>query len=146
MNAAGIEDQNGSPGLGSASTSWLMDTTPPASKVSPLPQRGTSLTFGVSVSGTDGGSPPAGLASFDYLLEHKRWARGLYGPRFRPSNPTANFMGQSNTTYAFYSIGHDLAGNTEVKTPKIEASTYLPNLTPPVTSVDGTSGVQPRAR
>ena len=59
------------------------------------------------------------------------------------SSPTANFTGQSYTTYAFYSIAHDRAGNTEVKTPAIEASTYLPDLTPPVTSVDGTAGPNP---
>ena len=59
------------------------------------------------------------------------------------SSPTATFTGQSNTTYAFYSIAHDLAGNTESKKPSIEASTYLPNLTPPVTSVDGTTGTNP---
>ncbi len=142
VNAAGIEDQNGSPGSGSASTSWLMDTTPPTSKVSPLPQRGTSLTFAVSVSGTDGGSPPSGLGSFDIYSSTNggTWTLWTTVPA---SNPTANFTGQSNTTYAFYSIAHDLAGNTEVKTPKIEASTYLPNLTPPVTSVDGTTGVNP---
>ncbi len=59
------------------------------------------------------------------------------------SNPTANFTGQSNTTYAFYSIAHDQAGNIENKKSLIEASTYLPDLTPPVTSVDGTSGTNP---
>ncbi|MFI5455749.1 MAG: dockerin type I repeat-containing protein [Isosphaerales bacterium] len=59
------------------------------------------------------------------------------------SNPTATFTGQSNTTYAFYSIAHDLAGNTESKTPLIEAITYVPDLTPPITSVDGTTGANP---
>ena len=47
--------------------------------------------------------------------------------------PHGHYTGQSNTTYAFYSIAHDLAGNTENKKPLIEASTYVPNLTPPVT-------------
>src|SRR5262249_51662987 len=59
------------------------------------------------------------------------------------SNPTATFTGQSHTTYAFYSIAHDEAGNTESKKPAVEASTYLPDLTPPVSAVNGTTGAAP---
>ena len=59
------------------------------------------------------------------------------------SDPSGTFTGQSNTTYAFYSIATDNAGNTESKQPRIEASSYVPNLTPPVTSVDGTTGANP---
>ncbi len=142
VNAAGIDDQTGNPGSGTLSTSWLMDTTPPTSTVNPLPKRGTSLTFAVSVTGSDGGSPPSGVTSYDVYSSTNGgpWALWTTVPA---SNPTASFTGQSNTTYAFYSIAHDLAGNTEVKTPAIEASTYLPDLTPPVTSVDGTTGTNP---
>jgi hypothetical protein len=59
------------------------------------------------------------------------------------SNPSATFTGQSNATYAFYSIAQDYAGNVEVKSPAVEASTHVPDLTPPVTSVNGTSGPNP---
>jgi hypothetical protein len=59
------------------------------------------------------------------------------------SNPTANFTGQSNTTYAFYSTATDNAGNTQAYKPEIEASTYLPDLIPPVTVVDSTNGTNP---
>src|SRR5262249_47728559 len=55
----------------------------------------------------------------------------------------ATFTGQSNTTYSFYSIAHDLAGNTETKAPQVEAITYLPDLTPPVTSVNGATSSNP---
>ena len=65
VNAASVHDPNGSPGSGSLSTSWSMDTTPPASRVSALPKIQTSLSFAVSVTGSDGGSPPSGIASFD---------------------------------------------------------------------------------
>ena len=142
VNAAEIDDQSGFPGFGTASTSWLMDTTPPTSKVSALPQRGTSLTFAVSVTGSDGGSPASGVKSYDIYSSTNGGSWTLW-TTVPAASPTANFTGQSNTTYAFYSIAHDLAGNTESKTPAIEASTYLPDLTPPVTSVDGTSGVNP---
>ena len=56
------------------------------------------------------------------------------------ADPTASFTGQSNTTYAFYSVAHDLAGNVQAFKPFIEASTFVPDLIPPVTTVDGTTG------
>ena len=120
-----------------------MDTTPPTSHVNPLPKRGTSLSFAVSVTGSDRGrSPPIGRRVVRHLRLDQRRAWTLW-TTVPASNPTANFTGQSNTTYAFYSIAHDLAGNTEIKKPVIEASTYVPDLTPPVTSVDGTTGTNP---
>ncbi|MGH7138796.1 MAG: hypothetical protein ACREHD_23865, partial [Pirellulales bacterium] len=43
----------------------------------------------------------------------------------------------SNTTYAFHSVAHDAAGNLEAKGANvIEASTYVPDLTPPVTQIN----------
>ena len=119
-----------------------MDTTPPTSHVNPLPSTGTSLSFAVSVTGSDpngaNGSPPSVVVSYDIYSSTNggAWSKWTTVPA---SAPTASFTGQSNTTYAFYSIAHDLAGNTENKKPLIEASTYLPNLTPPVTSVDSTT-------
>jgi len=142
VNAAGIQDPSGNPGSGTLSTSWLMDTSPPTSTVNPLPKRETSLTFAVSVTGSDGGNPPSGVASYD-IYASTNGGPWVFWTNVPASNPTAAYTGQSNTTYAFYSIAHDLAGNTENKKPSIEASTYLPDLTPPVTSVDGTTGSNP---
>jgi len=119
-----------------------MDTAPPVSHVNPLPPRETSLTFAVSATGTDHGNPASGITSFDIFASKNGgpWAFWMNVPA---SNPTATFTGQSNTTYAFSSIAHDRAGNTEVKQPVIESSTYLPNLAPPITSVNSTSGPNP---
>jgi hypothetical protein len=146
VDAADLQDPNGIPGSGSLSTSWLMDTTPPTSHVNALAARGTSLSFAVSVTGSDpngaNGSPPSGVASYDIYLSINGAAWTLW-TNVPASNPTATYTGQSNTTYNFYSIAHDLAGNIEKKTPIIEASTYLPDLTPPVTAVDGTTGTNP---
>src|SRR5208283_2205186 len=146
VNAAGIQDPSGNPGSGTLSTSWLMDTTPPTSHVNVLATRGTSLSFAVSVTGSDpngaNGSPPSGVASYD-IYASTNGAPWTLWTTVPASNPTATYTGQSNTTYSFYSIAHDLAGNTENKQPTIEASTYLPDLTPPVTAVDGTTGTNP---
>ena len=142
VNAADFDDQNGVPGSGTLSTSWLMDTTPPTSTVSALPARGTSLKFLVSVTGSDGGSPPSGVKSYNIYSSTNGgpWTLWTTVPA---SNPSAYFTGQSNTTYAFYSTATDSAGNTQAYKPQIEASTYLPDLAPPVTTVDGTTGTNP---
>ncbi len=122
--------------------SVLVDTTPPTSSVNPLPARGTSLSFPVSVTGSDGGNPPSGIASFDIYVSINGGSWTLW-TTVPAAGPTATYTGQSNTTYAFYSTATDNAGNTQAYKPQIEASTYLPDLTPPVTMVDGTSGSNP---
>ncbi len=142
VNVAVITGQNGMTGSGSVSTSWLMDTTPPISTVSPLPARGTSLTFAVSVTGSDAGSPPSGVKSYSIYSSTNGGAWSLW-TTVPASSPTATFTGQSNTTYAFYSTATDSAGNIQAFSPHIEASTYLPDLIPPVTVVDGTTGTNP---
>ncbi len=154
FNAADIQDQNGNPGAGTLSTSWLMDTMPPTSRVSPLPKTGTSLSFPVTVTGTDpngaGGSAPSGIASFSIYVSTNGgpwqvWIKQL-APTWTSGNSasaTATFTGQSNTIYAFYTVATDAAGNVQAYTPSIEASTYMPDLTPPVTSVDPGNGTNP---
>ncbi len=142
VNAAGITDQYGIPGSGSIRASWLEDTTPPTSSVNPLPARGTSLTFAVSVTGSDGGSPPSGVKSYNLYSSTNGGAWSLW-TTVPVSSPTAEFTGQSSTSYAFYSTATDNAGNSQAYNPQIDASTYLPDLTPPVTAVDGTTGSNP---
>ena len=148
VNAAGIQDQNGNPGTGSLSTSWLMDTTPPTSTVSPLPKTGTSLSFPVTVTGTDpngaNGSTPSGIAAYTIYdsVNGGPWQKWTTITT-TASTATATFTGLSNTIYAFYATATDAAGNVQAYKPSVEASTYLPNLAPPVTSVDPTTGTNP---
>jgi hypothetical protein len=153
VNAADIQDQNGFAGTGSLSTSWLMDTTPPAGIVSPLRKTGTSLGFPVTVTGTDpngaNGSPPSGIASFTIDVSinggaWQKWTTVAPGSTSGGSaSATATYTGQSNTTYAFYATATDAAGNTQAYRPSIEASTYLGDLTPPITWVNPTTGANP---
>ena len=65
VNSAGIQNAYGKAGTNSLSTSWLMDTTPPTSTISALPPRETSMVFPVSATGSDGGSPPSGISSYN---------------------------------------------------------------------------------
>ncbi len=146
VNAADIFDPDFNTGTGSLSTSWLMDTTPPTSHANALAARGTSLSFPVSVTGSDptaaDGGPASGVATYAIYasINGGTWSPWTTVPA---SNPTATYTGQSNTTYSFYSIATDLAGNVENKRPTIEGSTYLPDLTPPVTVVNATTGTNP---
>ena len=142
VNSAEIQDQNGIAGTNSLSTEWLMDTTPPTSSVSALPARETSLVFPVSATGSDGGSPPSGVASYD-IYSSTNGGKWTFWTNVPASGAPASFSGQSNTTYSFFSVAHDLARNVQADKPVIEASTYVPNLTPPVTIVDGTTVTNP---
>ncbi len=136
LDATQVRDMGGHPGVGSASTSWIVDKTKPTSKVGALPQRGTGLSFAVTVTGTDAGASASGVASYDIYVEPSGSSSYSLWMNVPASTPTATFTGQSNTTYSFYSIAHDRAGNVETKTPIIEASTYLPDLSPPVTTIN----------
>ena len=87
------------------------------------------------------GVPSSGLVACD-LYVSTDGGPFVYWTTVHPYAPTAIFTGQSGHTYAFHSNGHDAAGNTESKGRLIEASTYVPDLTPPttrVTSVDASS-------
>ncbi len=116
VNAAAILDGYGEAGAGSASVSWLMDTTPPTSTVNSLPSTTTSTSFSVSDTGTDpagsNGSTASGVASFAIYVSTN-------GDPFTqlatvtPAEPSTLFTGQTGNTYGFYSIATDNAGNVQ---------------------------------
>ena len=119
-SAAGVQDLAGNVGSSSstAQDSWLMDTTAPTSRVNPLAPRQTSKSFTVSVTGSDpspgAGITPAGVASYaiDVAIDDRSFA---YWTTVPAGTPSAVYTGQSNHTYAFYSVATDLAGNVESK-------------------------------
>ena len=132
--SAGIGDEAGNSLAAGQSTSWLSDFAPPTSKVSPLPQRQNSLSFSVSASGSDG-TGGSGVGSYDLYVSTNGGPFVLW-TTIPAATPMAMFTAQSNTTYAFHSIAHDSASNVEMKGGGvIEASTYVPDLTPPVTQI-----------
>ncbi|MFI5455748.1 MAG: choice-of-anchor Q domain-containing protein [Isosphaerales bacterium] len=91
VNAASIQDQLGDFGTNTLSSTWLMDTAPPTSHVNALAKRGTSLTFAVSVTGSDLGNPPSGVASYDTIPRPTagpgRSGRMCQRPIRRPRSP-----------------------------------------------------------
>ena len=106
----------------------------PTSKVDPLANRQSTLSFPVTVTGSEA-APGPGVSYYDIYVATNGGPFVLW-TSVPASNPTAIFTGQSSTTYAFHSIAHDLAGDVEPKSPDlIEASTYVPDLTAPVTQI-----------
>ena len=134
LSPAGLSDAAGNPLATGASTSWLADFVSPFSRVSELTQRQSTLSFPVSVSGMDG-LRGSGISSYDIYVS-TNGAPFVLWTSVPAASPTAIFNAQSSTTYAFHSIAHDNAGNATIKSARaIEASTYVPDLTPPVTQI-----------
>jgi len=146
VSTLGIQDQHFEYGAGSLSTSWLMDVSPPTSDVINLV--GTSQSsdsFPVSVSFSDpigpGGAPASGVTSVDLYDSVDNGPFTPYQTQTLAS-PTASgtvtftFVGQDRNLFAFHSVAHDAAGNTESKNSNtIEATTSVPDLNPPVTHI-----------
>ncbi len=114
--AANFTDEYNNPGTGSASTTWLTDTTPPTSTITTLPSQTTSTRFVVSVTGTDpvgsDGSTPSGIASFALFVSNNGGAFSQFATA-TPADPSAIFVGQAGNSYGFYSIATDAAGNVQ---------------------------------
>ena len=116
-----------------------MDIQSPQSSINGQSQRQGTLSFSVSVTGSDPaptgtGLPVSGVQSYDLYvatdgIHFTDWITVPAG------NPTAIYTGVSNTTYSFYSIARDNAGNIENSSPTTEACTYVPELDAPVTQV-----------
>ena len=142
---AGVTDLAGNPGIGSPSMTWVLDRTSPVSRIVPLATIQDATLFNISALGSDpvpAAGIAAGVASYDLYVRdysdpdpaHAHYTRFATVPA---SDPIASFAGQSNHAYGFYSIAFDAAGNAEPSkgNDTAEASTYVPDLDPPVTRV-----------
>jgi hypothetical protein len=148
VDATQVLDVNDvAPGETSGSASWLVDTTPPTSTVSALASQQKQVSFAVTVTGTDpdgsNQTMASGILSFTIYVSTNSgsWSMWTTVPATSTSansaTATATFTGTSGTTYAFYSVATDAAGNTQPYAPQVEASTTIPDLTPPVTAITG---------
>jgi hypothetical protein len=103
-----------------AVTSDMLDDAGPTSAVQPLDSVQDRALFTVEWAGEDEG---AGVRDYSVFAAED-------GGPFLPwqSNTTATratFLGADGSTYEFYSIARDLAGNLEVKEPLAEAATTV---------------------
>jgi probable HAF family extracellular repeat protein len=107
---------------------------PPVSSVNLLAARQASDTFLVPVTFSD----PVGIYSVDLYVSVNGGAFKLAQTLAANSGVSGTlnfpFTGFDRNTYAFHSLAHDVFGNAESKSSTlIEASTYVPDLNPPVT-------------
>lgn len=141
---AGVKDPAGNTGAGSKTLSWTLDMLAPTSSVGALPATAASLSIGLSINGTEpvpsNGATPAGIKSYDLYVSIDGGAFALW-KNVKAATTSAvtkvTYKAESNHTYAFYSLARDNAGNVEGKSPLIEASIAVPDLSPPVTEVVG---------
>jgi hypothetical protein len=113
---------------------WVnaVDRDAPVSKVDPLPGKFFVPRFVVRWSGTDVG---AGVQMFDVFVSDN--GGGFFPWLTRTAETQATFEGKNNHSYRFYSIAHDLVGNTEpVKSVGDTTTTIRIDTAPPVTSAE----------
>ncbi len=138
IGTAGLADTHGFAVSGSTRITWLMDVTAPTSSVQPLPAFESSYTFAVTARGSDplssDGMAGSGVAS-EILYASDNGAPFVAFATVTPSSTSAYFTGQAGHTYYFRSVAEDAAGNVEAKPVTIEASTIVPDLSPPITSI-----------
>lgn len=97
-----------------------IDITPPVSRVTSLPATVTDTSFTVSWQGQDAG---AGIRAYDVYLSvnggsFNRW---LYDVSYT----TTTFVGRPDSSYQFFSLAKDLAGNLEAMKSVGEAGTRI---------------------
>jgi Ca2+-binding RTX toxin-like protein len=124
----------------------LVDLTSPTSHVvNSLGLSQSTDEFPVSVTFIDpagsGGASASGVSSVDLYVSVNNGPFSLYQTQSLTTpaasgTVTFSFAGQDRNLYAFHSLAHDAAGNTESKNATtIEASTSVPDLNPPVTHI-----------
>jgi len=105
-----------------------IDDVPPQSAAMNLPLIVTNSSFLVCWSGTDVGS---GIVAYDIYSSTNRgiWGVWLSGT----TNTCATFPGSQFTTYGFFSVAHDGAGNVEPQHSFADAATLvLPHYPPTI--------------
>ena len=136
-------DLAGNTGTGTIATTWVVDDTPPSSQVQPLAAVQTGYAIALSLTGSDpasSGVTASGIASFrvDVAVDGGAFRAWATVPAMNNA-ATASFPAQPGHAYAFRGVATDAAGNVEAKRVYAEAGTYVPDLTPPATSVSVTS-------
>lgn len=109
IDATHVRSLSGTAGTGTATATWLMDATPPTSKVAPLERRASALTIPVSVIGSDAGEQPSGVTSYDIFVSTDN-SPFSYWQTVPASSPATTFFAASGHTYDFRSVAYDAAG------------------------------------
>lgn len=107
-----------------------IDKVNPVSKVSSLPGETPDTTFTIKWSGTDA---DAGVRSYDVYYSINNRAFQLW--QYDVSVDSASLTGMIDSTYSFYSIAKDYAGNIEASKTLAEVTIHITKGTLPITSL-----------
>jgi len=120
-NAATISFDTEAP-INTNSVSNTIDADAPSSAVDSLPATQPNPTFSISWSGSDAPNG-SGLLNYDIYYSANN---GPYQLLLSGTTATSTqFTGELNTTYRFYSIARDNAGNVEAAPPSADAVTTV---------------------
>ena len=115
----------------------LADIDAPTSSIDPLPAQAIDLVIPLTISGIDptGGNAaaPSGIKEYRVFVSEDAISYDLYAT-VPASQPTVDFVAQSNQIYFFQSIAVDHAGNVESKT-LADASISVGDFDAPETNV-----------
>lgn len=128
VNGATVKAPNGDSGFGSASISWIRDTTAPVSRIVNLQPTANGAYLNVTVQGTDPGPGASGI--FGYLIELSRDGEAFTRAAAVPaSHPTALIPTTPGHTYVVYSLAVDVAGNIESSSTATRETITIPHAT-----------------
>jgi hypothetical protein len=125
VDVSAVSDDAG-PGAGKASVSWLLDSTAPSSGIQPLAAKQTDARFTITTSDSDASSqdaPSSGLLGTDVYVSTNGGAYSFWTTILAGSS-SAVFHGSQNTSYSFFSVGRDAAGNQSLPSPVV--GTFVP--------------------
>lgn len=94
-----------------------VDKSKPVSKIKPLPTTATDSTFNLTWEGHDAGS---GIRNYNIYYAVNKGPYTIW--QFDAASTSAAFTGRKDSTYHFYSIAKDYAGNIENSKAQAEAS------------------------
>jgi subtilase family serine protease len=115
-----------------------LDAEAPASAVASLPPTQPGTTFNLSWSGSDAPNG-SGLMNYDVFVSANG---GPYQPLVSGTAATGTqFTGEPNTTYRFYSVARDNAGNVESAPTSPDAVTAVGNPPPAPPTANAATGV-----
>ena len=122
----------------------IPDATAPQSQVEMLPASALSLTFPINITGSDPNGPPeeavAGISHYELFVSVD--GGDFVSHAIVPAEEaTIDFTGESNRTYFFYSVAHDLAGNTETTPTTSDTQISVADLDVPETSVSSATPI-----
>ncbi|TWU48574.1 hypothetical protein Poly51_44740 [Rubripirellula tenax] len=141
IELSSVTSQSGQPATGQLQFTWTTDTGAPTSQVSSLPTSQDLPNFVIGISGSDpaitSSIDGSAIVAYDLFVSENDGDYTLH-ESLPADAASTTFIGQENSSYQFYSVARDAAGNAEAAPEIADAETTVARLGP---GVDAT-GIQ----